>query len=507
MVAREEKYIANNVALMSEWNWKKNDEAGFDPNKITYGSARKVWWKCPEGHEWEDSPNHRSQGRNCPECAKIIRGKTHSKNWIEGKGSLEDNNPALAAQWHPTKNGGLTPKDVTVNNGRKAWWICEKRHEWEAVIKSRNVGSNCPVCSGHKILVGYNDLATVNPELAAQWHPDKNGELMPMNVTVNNGRKVWWKCPEGHEWEAKISNRTHGCNCPICSGKQVLTGYNDLSTANPGLAAQWHPEKNGDLKPEDVTLNSNKGVWWICSKGHEWKTSVAHRSRGHRCPDCYGESKTSFPEQAIYFYLQQVTTACNRYKVDPRTEIDVFLPDLRIGIEYDGAYYHSGEKSANREKRKQEELEKQRILLLRVKEIAENIENDLQTGIIYVKIGPSDDELKIAIEQLLLCIDYIAPLSGCVDVDIARDRSLIYEQYIASEKANSLLEQRPEVAMQWHPTKNGNLKPEHVSVSSNKKVWWLCAQGHEWAAVINSRSKGIGCPYCSKRRRYREENA
>jgi hypothetical protein len=280
-----------------------------------------------------------------------------------------------------------------------------------------------------------------------------------------------------------------------------------LSTVNPGLAAQWHPEKNGDLKPEDVTPNSNKGVWWMCDKGHEWKTSVAHRSRGHRCPDCYGESKTSFPEQAIYFYLQQVTTACNRYKVDPRTEIDVFLPDLKIGIEYDGAYYHSGEKSANREKRKQEELEKQRILLLRVKEIAENIENDLQAGIIYVKIAPSDDELKIAIEQLLLCIDHIVPLSGCVDVDIARDRSLIYEQYIASEKANSLLEQRPEIAMQWHPTKNGNLKPEHVSVSSNKKVWWLCAQGHEWAAVINSRSKGVGCPYCSKRRRYREENA
>ena len=57
-----------------------------------------------------------------------------------------------------------------------------------------------------------------------------------------------------------IYDRSNGCNCPICSGHKVLVGYNDLASLNPELAKEWHPTKNGNLKPTQVTLLSEKKV-------------------------------------------------------------------------------------------------------------------------------------------------------------------------------------------------------------------------------------------------------
>ena len=65
--------------------------------------------------------------------------------------------------------------------------------------------------------------------------------------------------------------------------------YN-LRAVNTGLAAQWHPVKNGDLRPEDVTPGSDKKAWWVCAKGHEWQTFVYHRTEGQGCPFCHKEN-------------------------------------------------------------------------------------------------------------------------------------------------------------------------------------------------------------------------
>lgn len=494
MEKRKSKFICDDDKLISEWNWKKNNELGYDPNQISVGSAIKVWWKCSEGHEWEADPNHRSQGRNCPICAQMQRSKNRTKNIVERRGSLAQNNPSLAKQWHPTKNENLTPNNITVNSSKRVWWQCDKGHEWEAPINSRNSGVGCPVCSGHKIVIGINDLATVRPDLASQWHPTRNGDLQPTDVTIHNGNNVWWICDKGHEWSAKIANRSDGNNCPVCVGKKVLPGYNDLATVIPQLANEWHPTKNGKLTPQDVTVSSNKKVWWQCQKGHEWQTSVSHRSNGRRCPKCFGESKTSFPEQAIFFYLNQVTTAYNRYMVDSHTEIDIYLPEHKIGIEYDGAYFHRGEKAKQREQLKEERLNKYGILLIRVREI----EDQTDEHIIYSPPAPNDIELTQTIKSLLAHIECTTQLSLKTDVNITRDRNKIYEQYIQSEKENSLLTINPQLASEWHPLKNGTLLPEYVAANSNKKVWWQCDKGHEWSANINSRNKGSGCPYCSK---------
>lgn len=498
-MSNERKFISDNSILMEEWNWTKNGQLSIKPTEVSYGSALKVWWVCKEGHEWQDSPNHRSRGRGCPICGHKNRYISKTKNWIEEKGSLSTNNPDLAEEWHPTKNGELLPSQITVNNGKKVWWMCKEGHEWEAQIKSRNNGAGCPICSGHQILVGYNDLATVNPSLASEWHPTKNGNLTPKDVTKSNGKKVWWLCKEGHEWEAQISNRTNGDGCPICSGTKVQFGYNDLFTKNPEIASEWHPVKNGNLTPRDVTSRSNKKVWWQCSKGHEWKTAVSHRTNGRRCPICYGESQTSFPEQAIFYYLNKIVKAYNRYKITPKIEIDVYLPDLKIGIEYDGAYFHNTDSAKIRENRKNEILKGNDIALIRIKEIKDTSDiMDNNSNVIYRKIYQTDLDLSNMINELIKRINYINNSDFQVDIDITLDRSDIYNQYINLEKEKSLLKVNPSVAEEWHPTKNGNLLPEHVKPSSNKKVWWICKEGHEWEAVINSRNKGSGCPICYK---------
>lgn len=106
-------------------------------------------------------------------------------------------------------------------------------------------------------------------------------------VATNSGKKVWWKCKKEHEWKSSISNRTSGNGCPICVNKQVVKGYNDLAIINPILAKEWNYEKNDDLKPDMVTANSGKKVWWKCLKcNYEWQAIIANRNRGRGCPNC-----------------------------------------------------------------------------------------------------------------------------------------------------------------------------------------------------------------------------
>ncbi|MBW2174586.1 MAG: zinc-ribbon domain-containing protein [Deltaproteobacteria bacterium] len=100
-------------------------------------------------------------------------------------------NPALSKEWHPTKNGTLTPRDVAPNSHKKTWWICDKGHEWQAKVQSRNKGSGCPYCAGRAVCID-NCLQTINPDLAKEWHPKKNGSLLVRQcaVTIVYGRST-----------------------------------------------------------------------------------------------------------------------------------------------------------------------------------------------------------------------------------------------------------------------------------------------------------------------------
>lgn len=203
--------------------------------------------------------------------------------------SLLFTNPRIASEWNYIKNGKIRPEHLTANSHKKVWWKCSKGHDWLATIDNRNNGNGCPYCSGRDVLAGDNDLQTVNPMLAGEWHYEKNNRLTPKDVTTHSNKKVWWKCHMGHEWQATVNDRSTGTGCPYCLGRYVIKGENDLQTVNPALANEWNYEKNKDFAPTDVLPYSNKKVWWKCSKGHEWQSTINHRSNGNGCPYCAGQ--------------------------------------------------------------------------------------------------------------------------------------------------------------------------------------------------------------------------
>lgn len=267
--------------LLRQWHPSKN--APLTPQTVSRGSKRSVWWKCAKGHEWQAIVYTRTGGTGCPYCA--------GKRAYPGENDLASQRPDLAAQWHPVKNRDRTPADVTVGSHYKAWWICAKGHEWQAIVKSRAMsGTGCPVCTNRRLAPGENDLAVTHPDLARQWHPDRNGGLTPHDVVAGTRRKVWWRCGRGHEWQATVLSRAcGGVGCPVCAGKVVVPGENDLATHFPDLAAQWHPTKNGGLSPKWVTPYSNKKVWWLCPLGHEYIAAIGARTmNGSSCPYCSG---------------------------------------------------------------------------------------------------------------------------------------------------------------------------------------------------------------------------
>lgn len=271
------------LGLLKQWHPVKNRP--LTPGDVSYGSKRKLWWLCPRGHEWQAAVYTRTSGSGCPYCAGKLA-------W-PGENDLASQRPDIAAQWHPTKNAPVTPEEVTVGSHHKAWWVCEQGHEWRAEVKSRTLGgTGCPVCTGRLLRRGVNDLAATHPDLAAQWHPAKNGTLTPQEVMAGSTRKVWWQCGSGHTWQARISSRAcGGAGCPVCAGKLVVAGENDLESRFPAIAAQWHPEKNGSLTPSDVSPYSNRRVWWRDELGHAWQAAVSARTQhGSGCPYCTGKT-------------------------------------------------------------------------------------------------------------------------------------------------------------------------------------------------------------------------
>lgn len=274
-VPYERSLAVTHPGLAAEWHPTRNGDV--KPADVVAGTARRIWWRCLKGHAWEAVGVSRSRnGSGCPFCA--------NQRVLPGYNDLATTNPRLANEWHPTKNDTVTPEDVLAGSGKKFWWLGKCGHEWEAVASHRLNGSGCPVCAGKRVLPGFNDLATMHPVLAAQWHPTKN-RTPSSDVMSGSGKKVWWLGPCGHEWDATVASRVTGSGCPYHAGKRVLPGFNDLATKRPEIANQWHPSRNGNLRPSDVTPGSNRTAWWLGDCGHEWDAKIADRTlNGYGCP-------------------------------------------------------------------------------------------------------------------------------------------------------------------------------------------------------------------------------
>ena len=485
-------FVIDVQEYMVDWDWEQNNAIGLNPNTLTTQSKKRVYWVCHIcGGKWDTQMKER---HGCPYCSnfKVLRGYN----------DLATLRPDLAKQWSYKHNGSLTPQDVTSGSRKKVYWICEKGHVWEAQIHSRVEGRGCPYCTNRRVLTGYNDLSTIKPSLVADWDYSKNTGLTPEKVLFGSKQKIWWKCHIcDFEWEASILDRSRGNGCPSCAHVCVHKGKNDLLTVKPLLAKEWDYEKNS-IRPDEVAMYSRKRVAWKCSKGHSFFAVVSDRVKGSGCPICNQERQVSFPEKALLYYIKkEYKNVIGNFRAPwlHNYELDIFIPEYKIGIEYDGVYGHSTKTGIERDKRKNKICSDNNIILIRIRE--PDCLSLQSTSIDYlISKEESIDATIFNVLQLLHRETKKTLELTHEDIDTKNDSGDIYSLIEYSEKEKSIKKYAPNIAQIWHPVKNGNLTPDQVSIMSAKKVWWLGKCGHEWQSIVSNEIKRGLCPYCTGKR-------
>ena len=434
-----------------------------------------------------------------PVCAFVQSCNYHPVTLMQPSKRGVPLDAGLLSELHPNRNPGLTAATITRGSERRLWWICFEGHEYETTPSHRARGQGCPYCSGRRVLAGFNDLGTKRPDLATHWHPPKNGNRRPSDFTVGSAAPVWWLGECGHEWEARINNRVHGTNCPVCAGQQVLPGFNDLATKYPQLAAQWDIERNG-RGPDAVTPTANIKTWWLCAFGHSWQARMGNRVNGNGCPVCAGQlvmpglndMATTRPDLAAEFDLE---------KNSPLKPTEIFAGVARK-LWWRCSLGHTWLATGNSRASSRTNCPAcsgQRI------EIGFN---DLYTVAPEVAgtwhptrngdVTPAMVTLRNGKKFWWRCefrhewITTVASRTSGAGCPTCAGQKVI-------PGVTDLATLLPDVAATWHPLRNGAAAPDSVAQFSNKIFWWKCENGHEWQSTVNNRSHGQGCPGCAER--------
>ena len=267
-------------ALMKEWDYKKNK---VSPAKLFPFTAKKAHWVCRvhgRAHEWVADINNRTRGRGCPYCA----GHKYTPLDI-----LKVARPDIARLWHPTKNKGLTPSDISTRSTMEVYWLCPQGHAYKRAV-NRMVGykhsyNSCDICRKKNM-----HLKVRRPDIFAMIHPTLNKSLNDEALYISSPCEVWWKCTHNHVFKSSVNARTIAKNpCPYCAHKRPCES-NSITVTHPLLAKQWDYSANGDIKPTQVMRGMGKKYWWVCEHGHQWQASPAQRTRvgDPGCPVCHG---------------------------------------------------------------------------------------------------------------------------------------------------------------------------------------------------------------------------
>lgn len=442
-----------------------------DPVTVSPWSKKKVRWRCTKGHEWFASPESRTHSKSgCPSCAGSIA--------IPGENDLLTVRPDLARQAF-----GWDPSTVTSKSGRKLDWKCDDGHIWNTAVSNR-WKSGCPFCSGRRLLVGFNDLATTYPEIAAELVG-----VDPKTITGGTHQTRNWRCKLGHEWKNSVKNRTsQNQGCPFCVGKSVWAGFNDLATTHPELA---HELVSDD--PTKLSYGAEMKLKWRCPLGHFYETSPNHRTQGNGCPYCAGKRvlvgfndlQTTDPEKAKFLIETDSRSISRGSNKNCKWKCDLghdwlATPAAVVRSVNSGCPYCVGAK------------------------VWKGF-NDLKTthpehASLAFGWNPEQYSAGANVKKAWKCrrghiwrasinsvTQRISEFKGC--------------PYCSGQKVlsgeNDLATTHPEIAKRafgWNPSTQ--------MAGSNRKVKWKCLEGHIWSAsinsVVNTTSKSGGCPSCAR---------
>ena len=371
---------------------------------------------------------------------------------------------------------------------------------------------------GKKLIEGVNDFASWciqngKENLLIEWDIENN--LCKSNSkSFGSHYKAAWKCSVcGYKWQAIIKSRTIlNAGCPKCGFAKVSIAQSQPKELGDvksfckiyqleWLLNEWDYEGN-ELNPSEVSRSSSKHkVSWKCVEcGHRWNCTPNNRIkvfsdgsvRISECPMCLKEKQTSFPEQAIYYYLvKYFEDTINGDTSTIGMELDVFIPSLMTAIEYDGYAWHQ---DIEKDLRKNSLCKENGVKIIRVREIGcPVLDDDDYCTVISIKPNNRED-----LSRVLLALS--EALSFHADINLNRDEPLIMAQYQKRKYENSIAYLYPELANEFHLTMNGTLTAEDINKRSARKIWWKCSVcGHNWLATVSSRTDGHGCPACSGR--------
>lgn len=329
--------------------------------------------------------------------------------------------------------------------------------------------------------------------LIQEWHP--NNILKPDNITCGSHHKVWWKCQEGHEWQALVSNRARrGDKCPYCVGK-LPTTENNLAVKYPEVCKEWDYNKN-KIPPEKFLPKSHVKVWWICPviSSHEWEAAISHRTIGEGCPYCSNnkigkDNNFAFLQPELLKEWNWNRNTINPYQIAELSSRKIWwkcfkghewqdTPVYRVRENYPCGFC-SGRKlsSINNFQYKCPNLVRYW-----------NPKNELKP----------DEVLYNSTERIFWICDKGHEWEAIV-YNITNGRRCPYCSNQKVCEDNNLAFRFPKFIKEWHSTLNGNLTPDKIVYGSNKRIWWICEKGHEWDAVLSSRTlKDSGCPICTR---------
>lgn len=303
-----------------------------NPAEIAAKSNRSFVWQCVNRHRYSMSAAKRTSGRGCPYCA--------NRRVLSGWNDLASRYPALAREWG--SDNLVSPSRVAPTSRYEASWTCPDGHLYRMQVVRRTRGLGCTTCSHRKLSTGHNDLATVAPGLAS--------ELVGADASIvlaGGHTMMTWRCSLKHTWRASVKTRLSGSGCPYCANAKVLSGFNDLSTLSPSLAAEWSARNTKG--PDEVTLGSRYVAIWECAKQHTWKTAVYARKRTG-CPTC-ALAGTSRVEKELFEALSADWAGARHRKRlsigGKRYEADILW--RTVVVEYDGSYFHNNADAVRRD--------------------------------------------------------------------------------------------------------------------------------------------------------------
>lgn len=501
--------------IAREWHPTRNDAR--DPRNVTHASGFQAWWKCSRsacGHEWRTAVANRTSGKRtgCPVCSRA------GQHLAEPGQSFADLRPHLLAEWHPTLNGGLNPRHIKPASSVEVWWKCGTcGHEWEAVVAARvTAGTGCAPCSykerGKRRRTPAEDssLADLFPGLVAEWDWEANGDIDPTALKPGSDLTVSWRCERrGHRWTAHIYARTgkERTGCPECT--HLPDDGQSFADANPEIAMEWHPTRNGDRLPTEFKPSSAFKAWWRClARGHEWQVSLANRNgvNASACPTCVMWG-TSAAQVRIAFELIAAGVPVEldhpRIAVPGRRPVaaDIVVPDWSIVIEYDGSQHHAAPGAFERDSRQTEALSAAGWTVVRLRPRALD---PTDGNCVPIANTTSIKDITTATLGKLAELGHRPSKIDDYVCDPELWASSEADRAVLNLKSRSLIEEFPAVAAEWHPTRNGTRTPRDVNPGSKIPVWWQCALcSHEWRVRPGHRTKegGTGCPACAAKKR------